>query len=412
MSAPILFGSPRAQKNYINPKTGGMDSRNTSLGFEQAGSVDRYVIPPPPPPPIAAGYNYAFVTDKTTGGSYGWDAAYIEKYIFSSDTATAENVGGGLTVSPGPPPAPANWNAYFHPAQYNGGADAQQWGSNTHGFKSASESAAWLSAVGSYPLWGALWTWNYANMTDQTNNNDLFEPYYPANGRRPMTDKVSGYGISAGGTSGPARAQQRIDTFPFATQTYSNNLSSLGTVVGSMFYDGVGGLSDNGAQANSCTAYNLEAGFMMGGRTNPNLGTARQIKFPYVSLTSNIRLSGIDTRVENATGTHSTTNAYINGGITFPVPTRTPTTSTQKFPFASETDLGITSVSDLTYGLANSSGAMAGFSSDTSAKIAGDGNFFGSVKTVQGYPFAADTVVSLVGSLIHARGGVDGRSEG
>ena len=411
MSTPILSGSGKeirqSRATTIDPKSATLQLNRFPTG------VGRYVIPPPPPPPIAAGYNYAFVTDNTTGGGYGWEDAYIEKYNFSSDTATAENVGGGLTVSPGPPPAPSNWNPYFNPTSYNGGtADAQQWGSNTHGFKGAGEGPPWLGNSPFWPLWGALWTWNYANMTDQTNNNDLFEPYYNSGGRRPMTDKVSGYGISAGGASGPSRAQQRIDTFPFATQTYSNNLSSLGTVVGTMAWDGAGGLSDNGAQANSCTAYNLEAGFMMGGRTNPNAGTARQIKFPYVSLTSNIRLSGIDTRVENATGTHSTINAYINGGITLPAPTRTTTTSTQKFPFATETDLGVTSVSDLTYALASTSGAMAGFSSDTSAKIAGDGNFFGTVKTVQGYPFAADTVVSLVGSLIHARGGVDGRSEG
>lgn len=408
MSTPILSGSGKeirqSRATTIDPKSATLQLNRFPTG------VGRYVIPPPPPPPIAAGYNHAFVSDRNLGGSYGWDDTYIERYSFASDTATAESLANStLVVSPGPPPAPSNWNSYFHPVGYNGGVDTQQWGSNTHGFKGAGEGTPWTANSPNFPLWGALWTWNYANMTEQTNNNDLFSPYYIGGGRRPMADKVSDYGISAGGWSGAMFPLQRIDTFPFATQTYSNDLSSLGVVVGSITpRNPLEGLIDP-SQANGCTAYNLEAGFMIGGRTNPNVGTTQQIKFPYVSLNSNIRLNGLATRVEKSTGTHSTTNAYVNGGSTFPA-SGNQTTSIQKFPFASETDFVATSVSNLTY--ARVAGAMAGFSSDTSAKIAGDGNAFGTVKTVQGYPFASETEVSLVGSLIHARGGVDGRSEG
>ena len=50
MSAPILYGSPRAQKGLI-PKTIGNNGRTTTLGYTQRSSVNRYVIPPPPPPP-------------------------------------------------------------------------------------------------------------------------------------------------------------------------------------------------------------------------------------------------------------------------------------------------------------------------------------------------------------------------
>ena len=96
MSAPILFGSPRAQKNYINPKTGGMDSRNTSLGFEQAGgNVKRYVIPPPPDP-------FPQTVHQGTIASYGFGGfrgGYAPNYPQTVDKMPFASLGTAAVVS-------------------------------------------------------------------------------------------------------------------------------------------------------------------------------------------------------------------------------------------------------------------------------------------------------------------------
>ena len=95
MSAPILYGSPRAQKNYINPKTEGMNSRNTSLGFRQVGSVERYVIPPPPTP-------FPQTVHQGTIASYGFGGfrgGYAPNYPYTVDKMPFASLGTAVVVS-------------------------------------------------------------------------------------------------------------------------------------------------------------------------------------------------------------------------------------------------------------------------------------------------------------------------
>jgi hypothetical protein len=95
MSTPILFGSPRAQKNYINPKTGGMDIRNTSLGFRQIEDVSRYVIPPPPP-------KFPQTVHQGTIASYGFGGfrgGYAPNDIETVDKMPFASLGTATVVS-------------------------------------------------------------------------------------------------------------------------------------------------------------------------------------------------------------------------------------------------------------------------------------------------------------------------
>ena len=87
MSTPILFGSPRAQKNYIRPRFEGLAPRTTPIGYNKDQSVERAPILPPPPPPIATGYTGWF--QRTVDGVNSFSEVSIENYIAASDTMTA-----------------------------------------------------------------------------------------------------------------------------------------------------------------------------------------------------------------------------------------------------------------------------------------------------------------------------------
>lgn len=61
MTTPILFGSPRAQKDYITPTSVGIETKNTAIDYQTESRVGRYVIPPPPPDgPSAVGSTFGY----------------------------------------------------------------------------------------------------------------------------------------------------------------------------------------------------------------------------------------------------------------------------------------------------------------------------------------------------------------
>ena len=92
MSAPILYGSPRAQQGLI-PKTIGNNGRTTTLGYTQRSSVSRYVVPPPPPGIIPyGGLTYAYVSGGRVSGTTMNNSNNIESFDFASVTTS---VSGG-----------------------------------------------------------------------------------------------------------------------------------------------------------------------------------------------------------------------------------------------------------------------------------------------------------------------------
>ena len=95
MTSPILFGSPRAQKNYINPKIEGVSQRTTNLGYTQSQNVSRYVIPPPPPP-------FPQTVHQGTIASYGFGGfkgGYAPNYPEAVDKMPFASLGTAAVVS-------------------------------------------------------------------------------------------------------------------------------------------------------------------------------------------------------------------------------------------------------------------------------------------------------------------------
>jgi hypothetical protein len=141
MSTPILFGSPRAQKNYIRPKYEGLAPRTTPFGYNKDQSVERYVIPPPPPsiddvfqgnsfgyvfggnspsapasPPATPGFGNtiqktSFVSDTTAVSSGELTKGVRETNGYSS--GTDGYAGGGRNPTPFPPTVTEIWKFPF-----------------------------------------------------------------------------------------------------------------------------------------------------------------------------------------------------------------------------------------------------------------------------------------------------------
>jgi len=394
MSTPILFGSPRAQKNYIRPRFEGLAPRTTPIGYNKDQSVERAPILPPPPPPIATGYTGWF--QRTVDGVNSFSEVSIENYIAASDTMTASSINVAPQAPPGLEPTwESTWVGTFF------GTSAVQNGSNTHGYlhvRSTAEPNLNLFQIPQMTFFA------YANATTQNNLNDI-GPGSATQKQVGVNDKANGYGLRIIGADNLNNAIFNVTRFPFASDTFTNNGSAVGQVVPGITDtspDNVNGRRD------AMATQDLNAAFYVGGTGAPFASiipfTGTVIKFPFANYAEDTRLTGLDpwgpspSEAFQGTGVSSTTHGYSLGGVVIPVPT-TNTDVMQKYPFTAEGDVGSSNVGNLSIAVnrghgsaTNSTGYLSGGWSIAPQSTP--------IQTIQAFPFASDTTTTGVSNIL------------
>ena len=417
MSAPILFGSPRAQKDYVSPKTEGIAPRYTDRGYTQRSSVSRYVIPPPPLPVIATGYNGMW-----TGGE-GWasntptgdlSTYRVEKYDFATDAPIASPI--DIVGVPGFSVSPSSIYEEFYGAAYQRSIVTSH-GSDTHGFREVVGGSSTLSRLTPINL-GSLMFFPYANATTQNVQNDSKDPIsIVGNYRQAINDKTNMIGIISGGKYiGPNAGTTRLSTFPFATGTFSNDLSNL-EIAEENFTN-----PTNLSRRNTSGGNDLNSGFVVGGRKfEPVFADAKYIeKYPFANRTANIRINGMETNGPyDGVGLSSATHGYLCGFVVTLPSSIGYVNSTQKYPFTLEADLTESLVADLA--AAGDNVAGVGGSSNTTGYNGGGSTTPGAptgypysankVNKVSKFPFASDNNVTALGNLSYGQIGSNGTTE-
>jgi hypothetical protein len=410
MSTPILYGSPRAQKNYIRPKFEGLAPRTTPFGYNKDQSVDRYVIPPTALPLIATGYNYGFLV-----GSRQQSAPYantaIEQYNFSNDTVAAQTITLSVPQYIQPPLIPTVepfLSQYLLTNNQSGVEGAVQHGSNSYGYKST-RASSFNANKQAYGV-GQVFFWNYANTAEQTNNVDL-APLDFAN-QSAINDKTNGRGLVHLGTrsTGPGLGTDTILYFPFNTANYAGNLEDISDGVAT-FPLSAPNPSDIGTKRWASSSQDLNNGFSVGGRNNPSLlSTDVGLKVPFSNLNTSKFIGGLNTSTYSSAGNSSSTHGYTSTGYS-PSPSVIITTIS-KFPFAADLSFNQTVAGDLDVGVIYS----GSFSSDTYAYVANGrpapGPLINVTEVVQKFPFANDTPVTNPTTLSYSSNNGDGSTEG
>ena len=370
MSSPILFGSPRAQKNYIRPKFEGLAPRPTPIGYNKDQSVDRYVIPPPPPGYVFQGNNYGYSYGDGTLPGLGPGTAFsaaIDRFNMASEEPSS--VIGNLTEKT---------------------QEVAAFKSFTHGYRSS----------------GQVVPTSFYDYTDVIDEFPFANPFVTAtsiataSSARRLTVGISsednGY-IAGGENETPSLNRTNgIDKFPYSSKTPA-------TIMGTMTTSG----------AASSSQQSSTDGYISGGFPNPGqAGTplVNQLpgrhgnidKFSFVSDGNAVLIGELDFKRYRGVGHSSSENGYIAGGFnTFPSPFPNITDRIEKFPFFSDAN------STLVGNLSQSKQFAAGQSSETKGYTTGGNNTpvtdkNSAIQTIEYYPFSSENT-SVVSSGLLSR---------
>jgi len=381
MSAPILFGSPKAQKNYIRPRFEGLAPRTTPIGYNKDQSVERYVIPPPPPVnPVDirwGGENYGYITGKGVPNS----ANTIERYSFVSD-------GNATTVGSLNFQNTLNFWGRQGVSSYSAGYDLQT-GNNL-------PDATFANDIVKVP---------FASIVSNANIGEIAIPQrdYASHAEA----NVSGY--LSGGTWGPQAPipdlgpypspsfylTDNIQKFPFASDAPSVSTGTLSAYTS----DATGGSDTNVAGYTAGITYFPKASPPPWPSNIPvgGLALGDQLKFPFATGNTSTNVANLFNKAEGVGGlgmSSCSPTAYFISGSGSPV-TQT-YDGIDKVVFANDTQLASTTATLLDNGI---SGASA--SSTTFGYTAGGyftNNFYES--RIQKFSMINDTNATVVGTLV------------
>ena len=379
MTTPILFGSPRAQKNYVNPTKGGIQSRSTDLGFRSKLPVGRYVIPPPPPVnPVDirwGGESYGYIAGKGVPNS----ANTIEKWSFASD-GNATTVGSLNSLNP--------LNFWYRQgvSSYSAGYDLQT-GNNSGG--------GYANDIVKVP---------FASIASNANVGEIAIPQrdYAAHAEA----NVSGY--LSGGVWGPQAPvpdlgpypsqsvylSDNIQKFPFASDAPSVSTGTLSAYTG----DVTGGSDTNVSGYVAGTAY-FPPGPPPWPSVNPVGGQSytEQLKFPFATGNTSSNVANLFNKFEGVGASSfsscSPTAYFISGA-------GSPTTQTydgiDKVVFANDTQLAATTATLLNTGIGGADASSTSFGYTAGGYFTD--NFY--EERIQKFSMINDTDATVVGTLV------------
>jgi len=218
-----------------------------------------------------------------------------------------------------------------------------------------------------------------ANATDV---GDLSQGRYQTSGQFSL---VSAY--TSGGQNplapAPFQTTNRIDKFPFASDTNATDIADL-----SIAKSYVTGQSS------------VENGYVSGGNSPLETFTVGIERFPFATDINASVIGNLTTAKRSSSGQFSTIHGYTSGGV---IPPFTSINTIEKFPFASESN--VTDVGDLTE--VRSSGT--GQSSAENGYFSGGSGAYGG-NEIQKFPFATDANATDVGNLSLDRSNFTGQS--
>ena len=383
MSTPILFGSPRAQKNYIRPRFEGLAPRTTPIGYNKDQSVDRYVIPPPPPVyPYYSG-SLGYFTAGTGGGGASSYPTNIDRVEVSSDAITSwGTLDYGITrsvstfssvdtyvISGGNPnlfPTQSIWQKYsyasaaiatlppFNHRMNDQARGATNISSTVNGYVDVSSIISNTQSPVGIPQIPFISAERHAFASDVWTNGGRTSLTPAGYSLRAHGFHSTDYGYAAGGEnygpgSTPLFSRNSIRRFPFANDdNYTNLVTSLSSLT-----EGAVGLSDG------------EAGYSLGGTFpngvsppgNPITAAKNSMeRFPFASenesvvVFSSLDTFGTDRSAFNA-GTHgyADTSSSVTGDVTSPLYR----TNIDKYSWGSntiQTDIGAMSTNSFVTG--------------------------------------------------------------
>lgn len=436
MTTPILYGSGKGQKEFLTPKSSGVKTRNTNLGYRDIASqrqgftpggsfspTGRYELPPPVRPLVSTGYDFWWQTGTpvTPTGGAGLGDLYIEKYDTASDTTTAQSLAGEIENPPLNPLTEPNYISNFVGLWQNGDPATTQLGSTTHGYKISQIANAvappWNTAGN-----GNMAFWPYASSTPINNYYDAVV-FIPFQGQTGLNDKANGQGIIVSGSYGQTNAtgNQKIIKVPFATDTYSAvaNYETVGSI--DAFGPGAGpnNQSSTGRQ-NAQGGNSLTHGFLAGG-WGPNpifVKYGSVIKFPFANLDVGAitTLTGLDepwtTGQKSGAGISGVDYGYAVGGVAVaPGPSAVAVDAVNKYPFTQDGDLGSSNIASLSAGRSSVHGSANQEKGYASTGFTGTNPGTPITRIVEVFPFSSDTSISNVGNMVHARANGHGTSE-
>ena len=348
----------------ITPSTNTSDAGSFTLSFIATDGINQAST--------TASYSLAFIT--FGGTNYGYTSGgqasgpsqpnlnVIDKFAFAVDT-NATDVGDLVTTMNRP-----------------AGHSSQDYGWTSGGYGEPGDIDYYKKFIQRWP---------FASGGNSVQLGNLTLERYLLVGH---SDKVNGFGYSAGGFTGyPPAIRSIIDRFPFST---GSNASSVGNLTQAVYEH---------AANNS-----LEYGYTSGGATAPGrepiIGSVEKYAFVSGSVSSGV--IGNNYGRFGATGLSSDTYGYLaggGGGPSTPNPVAIAITTIAKFPFAAS--VSISSPGTLSGGILNA----AGSSSTTYGYICGGWPISGpngrsKTNAVSKYSFANDvSSASVVLSLTVAR---------
>jgi hypothetical protein len=289
MSAPILYGSPRAQQGLI-PKTIGNNGRTTTLGYTQRSSVQRYVIPPPPPSidDVFQGNSFGYVFG---GNSPTYPTGFgntIQKTSFVSDTTAVSS--GELT---------------------KGVRETNGYSSGTDGYAGAGRNP-----VPFPPTVTEIWKFPFASESVSVFGN-FSAPIY-AIGSVSAIGPANGYAVGGknGISPGPPQSSN-IEKFSFTS-------GGLATVIGTISPTfPVGRSQGHGMQS-------VTDGYHLGGSPGPS---NKATKFPFSADTTTALISDMPVTASDGSVAISETDGFITSAARVP----SPTTAILSINFATDT---------------------------------------------------------------------------
>jgi hypothetical protein len=295
MSTPILFGSPRAQKNYIRPKYEGLAPRTTPFGYNKDQSVERYVIPPPPPS----------IDDVFQGNSFG--------YVF----------GGNSPSAPASPPATPGFGNTIQKTSFVSDTTAVSSGELTKGVR---ETNGYSSGTDGYagggrnptpfpPTVTEIWKFPFANESVSVFGN--FSAPISAIGSVSAIGPANGYAVGGNNGISPGPPQSsNIEKFSFTS-------GGLATVIGTISPAfPVGRSQGHGMQS-------VTDGYHLGGTPGPS---NKATKFPFSADTTTALISDMALTASDGSVAISETDGFITSAARAPS-----TTAILSINFATDT---------------------------------------------------------------------------
>jgi len=302
MTTPILYGSGRSQKEFLTPKTSGVNTRSTNFGYLGTPTMGRYVIPPPPPDgPSAVGttFGYHLGGESPAPGSLTQYSS-VQRYPFVVGTP-ATTIGDMSSTR-------RDLAAVSNPSNfYSAGGSVDRTNPST---RSATD------VIDKFPVGSGSVT---ASSAGNLSNAGLYVIGY--------MDGATGY--FAGGTVFPGDpgaifSKYTHDKYPFATE----NISVLGP-----------SLDPTITISGSMAAISDQAGYI---NAAPNSGPNDYIqKMPFANETFTALPTDQTETSKGGSGHQSSTNGYFAGTYGPPSPSifGGPIST---FPFASDTGAVVT----------------------------------------------------------------------